>query len=70
VIRSFNADKPYNIFITEQIAVDRLPITQDTSRLAALGFLTSGNRFNDNGNDIINDRIDVVTKGFLGLTTH
>jgi hypothetical protein len=36
-------------------------------RLAALGFLTVGERFNNN-NDIINDRIDVVSKGFLGLT--
>src|SRR5207245_6166214 len=45
-----------------------LPQTQDGTRLAALGFLTLGNRFNDNRNDIINDRIDVVTKGFLGLT--
>jgi hypothetical protein len=36
--------------------------------LAALGFLTLGPRFNDNKNDIINDRIDVVCKGFLGLT--
>ena len=35
--------------------------------LAALGFLTVGMRFN-NANDLINDRIDVVTKGFLGVT--
>jgi len=36
-------------------------------RLAALGFLTVGERFNNN-NDIINDRIDVVGRGMLGLT--
>ncbi|MEQ1851371.1 MAG: DUF1549 domain-containing protein, partial [Chthoniobacteraceae bacterium] len=35
--------------------------------LAALGFLTVGMRFN-NVHDQINDRIDVVTKGFLGVT--
>jgi hypothetical protein len=35
--------------------------------LAALGFLTVGMRFN-NANDQINDRIDVVTKAFLGVT--
>src|SRR5207253_5489941 len=52
----------------EQLADDRLPATQDRARLAALGFLTLGNRFNGNNNDVINDRIDVVTKGFLGLT--
>lgn len=37
------------------------------TRLAALGFLTVGERFNNN-NDIINDRIDVVGRGMLGLT--
>ncbi len=36
-------------------------------RVAALGFLTVGERFN-NVNDIINDRIDVVGRGLLGLT--
>ena len=35
-----------------------------------MGFLTVGERFNDNINDILNDRIDVVTKGFLGLTVN
>ena len=35
--------------------------------LAALGFLTVGMRFNE-PNDVINDRIDVMSKGFLGLT--
>ena len=33
-----------------------------------MGFLTLGERFQNNENDIINDRIDVVTKGFLGLS--
>src|SRR5206468_1080824 len=36
-IRSFNDDKPFNVFITEQLAADRLPMTQDRTRLAALG---------------------------------
>src|SRR5262249_33043952 len=69
VIRSFNEDKPYNIFIIEQIAADRIPATaRNPSNLCALGFLTVGDRFMEMQNDIINDRIDVVTKGFLGLT--
>ena len=69
VIRSFNEDKPYNVFILEQIAADKLPSTSKTpANLAALGFLTVGERFMGMQNDIINDRIDVVTKGFLGLT--
>lgn len=68
VIRAFNEDKPYNRFLVEQIAADRLSMGQDHSSLAAMGFLTVGARFNDNINDILNDRIDVVTKGCLGLT--
>lgn len=66
VIQSFNEDKPYDRFILEQLAADQLP-GEDPSRLAALGFLTVGERFRS-VNDVINDRIDVVTKGFLGLT--
>ncbi|HMJ88854.1 MAG TPA: PSD1 and planctomycete cytochrome C domain-containing protein, partial [Candidatus Acidoferrum sp.] len=69
VIRSFNEDKPYNVFIAEQIAADKLSTSsQNKSNLAALGFLTLGERFQGMQHDIINDRIDVVTKGFLGLT--
>jgi mono/diheme cytochrome c family protein len=68
VIKSFNDDKPYTQFILEQLAADQLPgIQEDDPRLAALGFLTVGERFR-NVNDIINDRIDTVSKGFLGLT--
>jgi len=69
VVRAFNEDKPYNRFIVEQLCADKLNLT-GTNRwdLAAMGFLTVGERFTDNINDIINDRIDVVTKGFLGLT--
>jgi hypothetical protein len=33
-----------------------------------MGFLTLGRRFLKNRHDIINDRIDVVTRGLLGLT--
>ena len=36
--------------------------------LVALGFLSVGDRYMGMQNDIINDQIDVVTKGFLGLT--
>ena len=69
VVRSFNEDKPFNRFILEQIAADKLATTDmNRDNLAAMGFLTVGERFNESVNDIINDRIDVVTKGFLGLT--
>ncbi|MEO6033684.1 MAG: DUF1553 domain-containing protein, partial [Verrucomicrobiota bacterium] len=68
VIRAFNQDKPFNQFILEQIAADQLPLDKNRSSLAALGFITLGDHFNGNINDIINDRIDVVTKGTMGLT--
>lgn len=68
VIRAFNDDLPYNQFLIEQIAADKLPPDKDNSRLAALGFLTLGNRFNNNADDIIDDRIDVLSKSTLALT--
>ncbi|HSI10915.1 MAG TPA: DUF1549 domain-containing protein, partial [Chthoniobacter sp.] len=69
VINAFNNDLPYDQFIREQVAADRLPeAQQDKSKLAALGFLTVGKRFMGVENDVIDDRIDVVTKGLLGLT--
>jgi mono/diheme cytochrome c family protein len=68
VIRAFNEDKPYNQFLIEQIAADRLEIGEDKGALAALGFLTLGRRFLNNENDIIDDRIDVITRGTMGLT--
>ena len=68
VIDSLNADKPYDQFIIEQLAADRLPdLAKDDPRLAALGFITVGKRF-DNNDDTIDERIDTTTKGFLGLT--
>ena len=79
VINAFNQDKPYNDFIVEQLAADRLvfpaikanphdPAKIGQERLAALGFLTLGPQFEGSVNDIVNDRIDVTTKAFLGLT--
>jgi len=68
VVDSFNQDKPYDRFILEQLAADKLNLGQDKRPLAGLGLLTVGDRFNGNRNDMINDQIDVVTKGFLGLT--
>ncbi|MCA9197067.1 MAG: DUF1553 domain-containing protein, partial [Planctomycetales bacterium] len=37
-------------------------------RMAGGGFLTVGRYFNFNPYDILDDRIDVITRGFLGLT--
>jgi cytochrome c553 len=69
VIDSFNRDLPYDKFIVEQIAADRLPEAKTkVSKLAALGFLTVGKRFMGNANDMVDDQIDVVTKGVMGIT--
>ncbi|MCW3095408.1 MAG: Planctomycete cytochrome [Chthonomonadaceae bacterium] len=68
VIQSLNADKPYNQFLLEQIAADKLPdIQTNDPRLAALGFLTVGKRF-QNPDDTLDERIDTVTKATIGLT--
>ncbi len=69
VIRAFNEDLPYNQFILQQLAADRLPLGDDKRPLAALGFLRVGRRFLNNPHDIIDDRIDVTMRGFQGLTT-
>ena len=68
VIDAFNADLPYDRFIIQQVAADKLDLGTDKRPLAAMGFLTLGRRFLNNPHDIIDDRIDVVTRGFMGLT--
>src|SRR5579859_3924455 len=68
VIRAFNEDLPYDQFLIQQIAADKLPLGEDKRPLAALGFLTLGNRFNNQMNDIIDDRIDIIGKGTMALT--
>jgi len=66
LIHSLNADMPYDQFILNQLAADKMK-NNEKENLAALGFLTVGQRFNMK-DDIINDRIDVIGRGLLGLT--
>lgn len=68
VVRAFNEDLPYDQFLVQQIAADQLPLGEDKRPLAAMGFLTLGRRFLNQQADIIDDRIDVVTRGTMGLT--
>jgi mono/diheme cytochrome c family protein len=68
VVRAFNEDLPYDRFLVEQIAADKLPLAGDRRPLTALGFLTLGSGFMNNQQDVIDDRIDVITRGLLGLT--
>jgi hypothetical protein len=67
VIRSFNADVPYERFVTEQIAADQLGLKENDPALAGLGFLTVGMQYR-NRHDVIDDQIDVVSRGLMGLT--
>jgi hypothetical protein len=68
VIRSFNGDLPYDRFVTDQLAADKMPAGEDNSHLAAMGYLTVGRRFLNNPHDIIDDRIDLVGRSLMGLT--
>ena len=45
----------------QQLAADQLNVA-DRRDLAAMGYLTVGRRFSNNIHDIIDDRIDVVTR--------
>ena len=67
VVRAFNEDLPYDQFLRLQIAADQL-VPAHSPDLAAMGFLTLGRRFLGVMHDIIDDRIDVVTRGTMGLT--
>jgi hypothetical protein len=68
VVDAFNHDKPFDRFVVEQLAADLLPADGDSEKLAAMGFLTVGRRFLQDKNEIIDDRIDLVGRGLLGLT--
>ena len=67
VIQAFNSDLRYDRFLLLQIAADQAA-PEDPAALAAMGFLTLGRRFLGVTPNIIDDRIDVVTRGTMGLT--
>jgi len=68
VVDALHRDLPYDRFVTLQIAADRVEPAVPKGDLAALGFLTVGRTFLGNQHDIIDDRIDLVTRGLMGLT--
>jgi len=68
VIRAFNLDLGFDRFIHEQLAADVVAPRDQPWRLAAMGFLTLGRTFDNNLHDQIDDRIDTVTRGLVGLT--
>lgn len=67
VICSFNADVSYDRFVTEQLAADQLGLKENDPALAGLGLLTVGMQYR-NRHDVIDDQIDVVSRGLMGLT--
>ncbi len=67
VVKAFNDDLPYDRFLLLQIAADQL-VPAGSPDLAAMGFITGGRRFIGVTRDIIDDRIDVVTRGTMALT--
>ncbi len=77
VIESFNADKPFNQFLREQVAGDLLPassIPEKTQQLVATAFLAIGvkdvnQRFKVRYiMDNVDEQIDTVSRAVLGLT--
>lgn len=44
------------------------PAANNVENLPALGFMTLGRRFLNNRLDIVDDRLDVVTRGLMGMT--
>ncbi len=78
VIAAFNADKPYDDFVREQVAGDLLgggTAEQRDERLVATGFLALGSMdLNERDRaqfqmDVVDDQIDVTSRAFLGVTT-
>lgn len=72
VIDSFNADKPFDRFLTEQIAGDLLT-SANQETLTATGFLALGAKVLAEPDkaklemDIIDEQLDTVGKAFLGM---
>ncbi|MEO7413711.1 MAG: PSD1 and planctomycete cytochrome C domain-containing protein [Opitutaceae bacterium] len=78
VIDAFNRDLPYDKFVSLQLAADVIPGTP-RSDLAATGFLGAGPIYHKDGRlskDVVenlymddwDERVDVVSRGVLGLT--
>ena len=77
VIDSFNDDKPYDVFLREQVAGDLLAKKNPQnkrSRLVATGFLAMGSKDLNERNreqylmDNVDDQIDTTTRSVLALT--
>lgn len=74
VIRAFNDDMPYDMFVKSQLAGDLMDEKIRHKTLPGTGFIGLGPWYYDNGStevtraDERHDRVDVITRGFLGMT--
>ena len=74
VVEAFNRDLPWDQFVKAQLAGDLLEGAERTRAIPGLGFLGGGPWYYDIADppvaraDERNDRVDVTTRGFLGLT--
>jgi hypothetical protein len=77
VIDSFNADKPYDRFVKEQIAGDLLPsdgLDQRREQLVAVAFLALGpTNYEEQVKetlemDVVDEQLDTIGRAFLGMT--
>ena len=78
VIAAFNQDRPFNEFLTEQIAGDLMPETKSTAinnrRVIATGFLVLGPKVLAEVDkvkmemDIIDEQVSTVGQAFMGMT--
>ena len=72
VVRAFATDMPYDRFLVLQLAADQVADAEHApdaaGAAAAMGFLTLGRRFLGVTHDIIDDRIDTVTRTTMGLS--
>jgi cytochrome c553 len=74
VVQAFNDDMPYDQFVKAQLAGDLMDAKTRYKTLPATGFLGLGPWYYDNGSNEVtraderHDRVDAVTRGFLGLT--
>ena len=74
VIRSFNDDMPYQRFVTAQLAGDLADEDERPEMVGGLGFLGGGPWYYDIAEPAVaraderHDRVDVTSRGFLGLT--